>query len=244
MSPVSQPKSPSGLKLQTFLAHAGIASRRQAEKLIEQGLIRVNGRRATIGQRIDPARDRVLYKGNVVKPISTHLYFLVNKPVGVVSTTNDELSRPTVLTLLPPHVRRERLYPVGRLDVDSQGLLLVTNDGELTHRLTHPSFHIAKTYHVQLDREPSEKALEHLRRGVKLTDGLTQPADVQMLPAKGRSWVQITIHEGRNRQVRRMLRRVGYDVRTLLRTRFGPFSLEQLQDKPYLQIERKDISDA
>lgn len=240
MAQPSQPKK-TDLKLQTYLAHAGIASRRQAEVLIDRGLVQVNGRRATIGQRVTPGKDRVLYKGKLVGAQTPHLYFLVDKPVGVVSTTRDELGRPTVLSLLPTEFKRTRLYPVGRLDADSQGLMLLTNDGDITHRLTHPSFVMRKTYQVELDRVPSEKALDHLRKGVKLTDGFTQPAEVEQLPHKPR-WLHITIHEGRNRQVRRMLRRVGYNVHTLIRTTFGPFTLEQLQGKTFIQLNAIDVT--
>lgn len=224
------------IKLQAALAHAGIASRRQAEVLIERGLVKVNGRRAVIGQRVIPGKDRIEYKGRKITTAEPLAYVLLNKPLDVVSTTKDELGRRTVLSLLPPSLRKVRLYPVGRLDHDSQGLMLLTNDGELAHRLTHPSFEVPKMYYVKLDRPPTDKAVEHLRRGVKLTDGFTQPAEVELLPERGTAWLSIVIHEGRNRQVRRMMERVGYQVVELTRVTFGILSLKQLGHQQYQQL--------
>lgn len=231
----------SGLKIHAFLAHAGIASRREAEKLIQQGLVTVNGARAEIGQRIDPFHDKVSYRGQLVGATEDFRYFLINKPVDVVSTTSDELGRRTVLDLLPDSAKTVRLYPVGRLDHDSQGLMLITNDGNLAHRLTHPSFKIDKLYYAQLERVPTAPALSHLRRGVKLKDGFTQPVEVELLPERGDRWVSIRLHEGRNRQVRRMMERVGYEVIDLIRVTFGPFSLKDLQGKPYLELSADQL---
>src|SRR5690606_3699972 len=152
------------------------------EKLIERGLVMVNGKRASIGQRINPEKDKVTFRGQQVDKPEIPRYFLVNKPIGVVSTTKDELGRKTVLDILPREVKTVRLYPVGRLDYESQGLMLLTNDGDIAHHLTHPSFQIPKKYYVELDRQPSDKAIEHLRKGVKLSDGFTQPAEVALLP--------------------------------------------------------------
>ena len=228
------------IKIQKFLANAGIASRRATEKLIEQGKVSVNGKTATIGQRIDPEQDKVLYKGEPVSGIELK-YYLVNKPAGVMTTTQDELGRRTVLSILPESITREtRLYPVGRLDKDSEGLLLVTNDGELTHQLTHPRHLITKTYRVLTDRKPTYKALQHLRRGVLLKEGLTQPAEVKIEENTERgTWLKITLKEGKNRQVRRMLERVGYQTVRLIRTKFGPYSLSELKKQSWLEVERR-----
>jgi 23S rRNA pseudouridine2605 synthase len=231
----------SGVKIHAFLAHAGLASRREAEKLIEQGLVSVNGQRAEIGQRINPGHDKVVFRGQPVGATENFRYFLVNKPVEVVSTTSDELGRQTVLDLLPANLKTVRLYPVGRLDHDSQGLMLITNDGNLAHRLTHPSFKINKLYYAQLELVPTDKALDHLRRGVKLKDGFTQPVEVELLPERGDRWVSIQLHEGRNRQVRRMMERVGYEVTHLIRVTFGPFSLKDLHGKPYLELTAEQL---
>ncbi len=229
------------IKIQKFLASAGIASRRTAEKYIEMGRVSVNGKKATIGQRIDPTKDRVLYRG---KPIDNPdlKYFLVNKPVGVVTTTSDELNRDNILSLLPGNATHNfRLYPVGRLDKDSEGLVLITNDGEFTHKLTHPSHLISKTYRVLIDRKPSYKAIEHLKRGVLLKEGPTQPAEVSVDEHTDHgTWLTITIQEGRNRQIRRMLERVGYDTVKLIRTHFGPYKLDELGDEEWIEVEKRN----
>lgn len=232
---------PLTIKLHKFLADAGVASRRKAEELIANGQVNVNGHPAHIGQRVDPKVDIVTCHGKKIKPALLHYYILVNKPIGVVSTTQDELGRKTVLSLIPPNLLRQlgRLYPVGRLDLESEGLMLLTNDGELTHQVTHPKFQIAKTYHVQIDRYPSRRAVDHLRRGVKLKEGFTKPADVEILHDHANQdeiWLSVNIIEGRNHQVRRMLERVGYDVKTLIRVQLGPWRLEQLNHQPFLDI--------
>lgn len=210
-------------------------SRRQAEQEILAGKVKVNGRPAHLGQRVVPGIDSVTLAGRTVQAPEKHRYFLVNKPAGYVSTSHDDLDRPTVLDLLP--TMSERLYPVGRLDLDSQGLMILTNDGELTNTLTHPSHLIEKTYHVLLDRQPSEAALLHLEKGVRLKEGFTHPARVELGEVTPRgAWVDITIHEGRNRQVRRMMERVGYEVLQLIRTKIGPIELELLANKPWLEL--------
>jgi 23S rRNA pseudouridine2605 synthase len=228
------------IKIQKFLANAGISSRRAAEKLIEQGKVSVNGKTATIGQRIDPSQDKVLYRGEPISGIELK-YYLVNKPAGVLTTTKDELGRKTVLSILPEGVTKgTRLYPVGRLDKDSEGLLLVTNDGELTHKLTHPKHLITKTYRVFVDRKPTYKALQHLRRGVRLREGVTEPAEVEIEENTDRgTWLTMTIKEGKNRQVRRMMERVGYETTRLIRTEFGPYSLNELQNQSWIEAEKR-----
>ncbi|MBP7740717.1 rRNA pseudouridine synthase, partial [Candidatus Woesebacteria bacterium] len=190
------------IKLQSFMSHAGIASRRASEKLIEDKKVLVNNQTAHIGQRIDPTRDTVVVSGKAIEKPEKFRYFLVNKPVGYVSTTSDELKRRTVLKLLPQNIK-ERLYPVGRLDIESEGLLLLTNDGTLAQKLTHPSHKVRKTYHVIVRGTPTFKALNHLRNGVKLKDGFTKKAEVEvLLKDDGQTTLEITIKEGRNRQIR------------------------------------------
>ncbi len=228
------------IKIQKFLANAGISSRRAAEKLVEAGKVSVNGRTATIGQRIDPSQDKILYKGEIIANVGLE-YYLVNKPVGVLTTTQDERGRKTILDILPKSITKAaRLYPVGRLDKDSEGLLLVTNDGAFTHLLTHPSHLITKTYRVFVDRKPTYKALQHLRRGVRLKEGMTQPAMVEIeLNTDHGTWLQMSITEGRNRQVRRMMERVGYDTIRLIRTKFGPYSLQELNNQSWIKVKKR-----
>ena len=230
------------IKLQALLAHAGIASRRKSEELIQLGKVKVNGKIATIGQRVNPQLDKIEFENKLInaqpkKP----LYYLVNKPVGYVSTTEDELGRRNVLDLIPP--QKNRLYPVGRLDLDSEGLMLITNDGNLAYRLTHPKFEVKKTYHVLVEGKPTYKAIDHLRRGVKLTEGYTQPAEVNKLGEEnGNIWLEIIIHEGRYHQVKRMLERVGYKTLRLIRVAMGPFDLEMLDQKRFLRISADEIA--
>lgn len=229
------------IKLQAFLSRAGIASRRASEQLIADGKVIVNNKIAHVGQRINPDTDTIEYNSEIISQPEKKRYFLVNKPTGYVSTTSDEEGRKTVLQLLPGKIS-ERLYPVGRLDIESEGLLLLTNDGSLTYKLTHPKFEIPKTYHVFTKRKPSFNAIMHLRKGVKLTDGFTKPAQVERIHAdETGAWTEITITEGRNRQVRRMFERVGYDVEQLIRLQIGPLHLDMLDDQPFLELSEETI---
>lgn len=238
-TPVNQNTS---VKIHAYLAHSGVASRRRAEELVSQGKVTINGVKAVIGQRIDPEKDAVAVNGKPIQRAVKSVYFLLHKPAGYVSTTNDELGRPTVLSLLPKTLLSQvgRLYPVGRLDIDSEGLLLLTNDGALAQKLTHPRFEVTKTYHVQLDRQPSGKALSHLHRGVKLKDGLAMVDSIDPLHENhpvDQVWFSLTVHEGRNRLIRRLWERLGYDVKRLIRVSFGQFSLEQLGGKRWMQVD-------
>lgn len=228
------------IKIQKFLANAGISSRRVAEKLIAAGKVSVNGKTATIGQRIDPNQDKILYKGEPISKIELK-YYLVNKPTGVVTTTQDEMNRKMVLSILPKSITdKTRLYPVGRLDKDSEGLLLLTNDGAFTHFLTHPKHLITKTYRILVDRKPTYKALQHLRRGVRLKEGITEPAEVEIKENTDHgTWLNMTIKEGKNRQVRRMVERVGYETIRLIRTEFGPYLLNELGEKSWIEVEKR-----
>jgi 23S rRNA pseudouridine2605 synthase len=198
-------------RLQRFLARAGVASRRRAEDLIRGGRVAVNGRTVTDPAARVAAGDEVRVDGRPVVP-EAPVVLALHKPAGYVSTARDPQGRPTVLDLVPAAGRR--LYPVGRLDATSEGLLLLTNDGDLTQLLTHPRHGLPKTYRVRVDRTPGADALERLRRGVRLADGPTRPADVEL---EGDRWLRITIREGRHRQVRRMCAAVGLDVERLIR---------------------------
>ena len=215
-----------GERLQKALARAGVASRRAAEELIAAGRVRVNGQAVTeMGRRVWPT-DRVEVDGRPLGGPARPVYLALNKPTGYVTTARDPEGRPTVFELIRSSVR---VYPVGRLDWDSEGLLLLTNDGELTHRLTHPRYGVEKEYHALVDGHPSQLTVERLTAGVPLGDGPTAPARARRLrPTQGGDWVAVTIHEGRNRQVRRMLEAVGHPVRRLLRVRVGPIELGEL----------------
>lgn len=232
----------STIKLQAFIAHHGIASRRKAEEMIEAGKVIVNGERAHIGQRVDPKKDTVLVAGERIGKPEQAKYFLIYKPRGVVSTTSDEMGRKTVLDLIPK--QSQRLYPVGRLDLDSEGLMLLTNDGDLAHKYTHPSFGIEKIYHVTPDRRLSDKALQHLERGVKLKDGWAKPLAVEELTSGKVGEIAITLAEGRNQEIRRIMRRLGYEVERLIRVQMGPFSLNDLDDKQWVEVEARDMQPA
>lgn len=215
-----------GVRLAKFLANAGIASRRASERLIRSGRVSVGGETVT-----DPARDvgdgdLVAVDGETVESGAPRVVYAVNKPAGVVSTARDPQGRPTVVSLVEP-VAAGRLYPVGRLDRDTTGLILLTNDGELAHRLTHPSFEVPKTYRAVVSNVPvGEEALNALRQGVELEDGRTAPARVRRIAS---DTLEITIHEGRNRQVRRMCESVGHPVERLERVAFGALRLAKLR---------------
>lgn len=211
-----------GERLQKVLARLGFGSRRACEELIADGLVTVNGEVAELGRRVDPENDRVEVDGVPVGVRPGLVHYLLNKPAGVVTTAADTHGRPTVLELVPAE---PRVFPVGRLDMDTEGLLLLTNDGDLANRVSHPSHGVDKEYLAEVDAEPSRAALRALREGVELEDGRTAPAKVSLVAP---TLVRLVIHEGRNRQVRRMLEAVGHPVRRLIRTRIGPLRDQHL----------------
>ena len=207
-----------GERLQKVLARVGVGSRRTCEDLIAGGRVTVDGRVAVLGRRVDPATALIEVDGAPIGVRPDLVHYLLNKPAGVVATAVDPQGRPTVVELVPGD---PRVFPVGRLDADTEGLLLLTNDGELTHRLTHPSYGVDKEYVAEVRGAPSRAVLRRLREGIDLDDGPTAPARVALLDA---SVVRLTIHEGRNRQVRRMCEAVGHPVVRLVRTRIGPLA--------------------
>ena len=224
-----------GERLARFLAHAGIASRRHAEELIATGHVQVNGIAVTSqGTRIDPEHDEVRVDGVLVRPTIQSVYVLLHKPVDYVCTAHDPQGRPTVLDLLPAELRRLRIYPVGRLDRDTSGLLLLTNDGDFALRMSHPRYSMQKHYRVLVQGCPAQTTLTTLSQGVMITedDGrshMTAPARVHLLRRAGTGcWLAITIHEGRKRQVRRMLAAIGHPVLQLVRVGIGPLKLGDL----------------
>jgi 23S rRNA pseudouridine2605 synthase len=209
---------PPSERLQKVLARAGIGSRRHCEELIEDGRVTINGTVAVLGNRADADTDRIELDGVPIGTKPGLTYYLLNKPAGVVTTASDPQARGIVTDLVPAE---PRVFPVGRLDQDTEGLLLLTNDGDLTHRLTHPSFGVLKEYLVEVEGEPTRADVRRLREGVELDDGITAPAKAT---AVAPNVLRITIHEGRNRQVRRMCEAVGHPVRRLVRTRIGPIT--------------------
>ena len=217
-------------RLQKIIAHWGVASRRQAEQMIQAGRIRVNGVEAILGQKADPAQDAIEVDGQPIQPQQkpTLVYLLLNKPAGIVSTCDDPQGRLKVIDLLPSALRQgQGIHPVGRLDAESTGALLLTNDGALTFRLTHPRHHIPKTYHVWVKGNPPEAILQMWRHGVILSGRKTLSAQVHRMgrPQKGQTQLQITLFEGRNRQIRRVAEQLGYPVTQLHRIAIGPVQL-------------------
>jgi 23S rRNA pseudouridine2605 synthase len=223
-------------RLNRFLARSGVASRRGADELIAAGSVLVNGERPPpSGVLVDPDRDTVTIDGRIVKPRTRHRYLMLNKPVGVITTAKDEAARTTVLDAVGEEgLAGHRLFPVGRLDADTSGLLVLTDDGELAFRLTHPRYKVAKEYIAVVAGSPSASDLESMRTGVQLEEGKTLPAEVEVIgfdPAAGtgRTEVRVVIREGRHRQVRRMLQAVGHKVQSLRRIGFGPLKLGRLK---------------
>jgi 23S rRNA pseudouridine2605 synthase len=224
-------------RLQKVLARVGLGSRRACEELIADGRVTVNGELAVLGQRVDPAHDRVELDGVALPVLPGLVHYVLNKPVGVVTTADDPQGRRTVVTLVPDD---PRVFPVGRLDADSEGLLILTNDGDLAQRLTHPSFGVEKEYLAEVEGVPSAGALRTLRRGVELDDGMTAPATVGVV-APG--VLRIVIHEGRNRQIRRMAEAVGHPVHRLVRTRIGPLSERGLGPGEWRPLTLSEVRD-
>ena len=230
----------SGIRLQKILSQAGIASRRAAEKLIEEGRVSVNGRTIReMGVKADPAADDIRVDGRRLRAPERHRYILLNKPAGVVTTRSDPQRRQTVVDLLQGV--REYVYPVGRLDYDSEGLLLLTNDGDLAARLTHPRHEVERTYEAYVSGTPDTDAIEQLRRGIPLDGRRTMPAEVKAVSRGVHGVLLITIREGRNRQVRRMCEAVGHPVRKLRRVRIGPITDRRLRPGEWRDLSLQEV---
>lgn len=215
------------LRLQKVIADAGVASRRSAEQMIRHGRVTINGHVSTeMGLKVDPERDHIKVDGRHLKPAAPKAYVIFNKPKGVLTTLQGPQAddRPTIQHFL--RGVKHRVFPVGRLDFDTEGLLLLTNDGALSQRLLHPRYHVAKTYRVKIRGVLEEAHIRALETGLRLDDGLTAPARVQKIrKAEENSWIELTIYEGRTHQVKRMMEGVGHPVLKLTRVRFGPLSL-------------------
>lgn len=227
------------MKLAKFLAHAGVASRRKAEELIAAGKISVNGSTVTnVADRVMPEKDEVSYQGKRVEIPQESVTLLLNKPRGVVSTVKDPDGKPTVMDFIPKEYAHQRLFPVGRLDEDSEGLILLTNDGELAQQLTHPRFETPKKYRVTIGGQLSYNELRRLREGVPLKDARTQPAEVNVIKDSGTSQViEMVIREGLNRQIRRMMQAVNHPVQRLIRLEMGLYTLGSLKSGHVRKVE-------
>ena len=232
-------------RLQKLMAAAGLCSRRRAEELLRAGRVQRNGQVAQLGDRGDPERDEICVDGRPLQPAAAPLLLLVNKPAGVVSSCHDPEGRPIVLDLLPPELARgQGLHPVGRLDAASRGALLLSNDGDLTLRLTHPRFEHRKTYHVRVEGEPDAQTLERWARGVPLDGQPSQPVPLRRLPQRGNgTLLELVMTEGRNRQIRRTAELLGHPVRDLQRIAIGPIQLGELPEGRWRRVDRQEWGD-
>jgi len=243
-----------GVRLQKVLAQAGIASRRACEALISEGRVEVNSEVVfEQGRRVDPERDVIRVDGARIPPPRRHRYLALNKPRGVVATMNDPEGRRTVADLLAEpasrrtrdsgtRVKNERMFHVGRLDTDTEGLLILTNDGDLAHRLAHPSYEVPKTYIAEVAGTVREQTVRRLRRGITLEDGPVQPTSVKIVSTAGdKTLIKITLREGRNRIVRRTMEAVGHPVRRLSRIGIGPVRLGNLKVGEYRELTREEL---
>jgi 23S rRNA pseudouridine2605 synthase len=240
-------------RLQKIIAAAGVASRRHAEELIKSGMVSVNGQTVTeLGSKADPEHDHIKVGNKLLKTAQRHIYLLLHKPKGYVTTASDPEGRPTVMDLI--RGIETRVYPVGRLDYASEGLLLLTNDGELTQKLTHASSHVTKTYLVKVSGVPSEESLQKLRQGIVLQPVKprvgekrapqkvrTSPAKIEIFREGNNPWYEMTIIEGRNRQIRRMFEEVGHHVEKIKRVKYGPLELDVEAGK-YRTLTEKEIA--
>lgn len=227
-------------RVQKIIANHGICSRRKAEQLIRDFKVSVNGKPVRIGDSADSEKDLIMVDGIRLRQ-PQKMYVILNKPVGVETTLKSESRKPTVIDLVRV---RERVIPAGRLDVDSRGLVFLTNDGELANRVMHPRYLIDKVYYVKIKGIIPDEVVERLRNGVKLDDGITAPADVKVLSRKYKTTeLSMKIHEGRKRQIRRMLEVVGFKVLDLARTRVGPLTLRGISEGKFRELRKKELKE-
>lgn len=228
------------VRLQKFLAESGVASRRKSEELIEQGKVKVNGRLASIGDKIDPKKDTVTVSGKKIVKTKTFTYVVLHKPRGFITTMNDEMDRKCVAELIKDVPGR--VYPVGRLDRDSEGMLLFTNDGAFANAMTHPTKHVPKTYRVTVRPSISEEQITALTQGVIIDDRKTAPAEVRVVTKEeGRVVLEIILYEGRNRQIRKMCEEVGLEVARLKRTAIGSIKLGMLKQGAWRNLTEDEV---
>lgn len=230
------------VRIQKIIADCGICSRREAEKLIEEGRVTVNGKLANLGDKADPEKDHIKIDGKLIKvKPKDFVYIIINKPKKVMCTTSDPEGRETVLDLIKG--LKKRVWPVGRLDYHSEGLVLLTNDGELSLRLTHPKYKVEKIYEVKVKDLPDEKKIEKLKKGIWLEDGKTLPCEITFLKkTKENSWFKVVLKEGKKRQIRRMFHAIGHDVMKLKRIAIGPVKLGKLPIGSYRFLDEKEIT--
>ncbi|MBR5913014.1 MAG: rRNA pseudouridine synthase [Selenomonadaceae bacterium] len=228
-------------RLQKLISRAGLMSRREAENFIVAGRVTVDGKVvSTLGSRADAEKNKICVDGKEIKFDAKKIYLLLNKPEGFLSTAKDKRGCPTVIDLVKEI--SERVYPCGRLDLNSSGLILMTNDGELMNKLIHPKFKIAKTYRVKVEGEITAEKISQLCAGIELEDGMTAPAEINLIYAdKNSSTLEITIREGRNRQIRRMLAAVGCNVKKLTRIKFAGLTLEGVEIGKYRRLTAKEV---
>lgn len=224
------------VRVQKFLSEQGIASRRKAEEFIQSGQVQINGRKAKLGDKVDPENDEVKVYGKLVSANAEKIYIALNKPKGVVVSKSDPRNRKTVFQLLPEDLRT-KVWNVGRLDYDTEGLLVMTNDGDLTQQLAHPKYEHDKEYEVVTDAPPTDSQLDKLRQGVEIATGQTSPSKVKTRSGK----VFITVHEGKKRQVRRMFNAVGLGVHNLKRVRMNKLILGDIPVGEYILVKKEDI---
>ena len=229
------------MRLEKFLSESGIASRRDAKKYISAGRVTVNGEKVLIpGTHIAPQQDEITCDGEPIRGKPKRIYLMLNKPAGYVTTVRDERGRPTVMALVSNI--SERIYPVGRLDVDTEGLLLMTNDGDFTHRILHPSHEIQKTYIAWVEGQPNRRKIQRLREGVEIEEGLTASAKIDQIGKREeQTQFKVVIHEGKKRQIRRMFHAIGHDVVHLKRVRIGSLSLGRLSIGKYRPLTPPEI---
>lgn len=229
------------IRLQKYLAEAGIGSRRKCEEYIEQGKVKVNGNIAALGTKVDPEKDKVEFEEKEINKIEENIYILLNKPIGYVTTVNDQFERDKVLDLIKV---KQRIVPVGRLDMYTSGALLLSNDGEFIYKITHPKHEIDKTYTVTVKGIITDQEVEKLRNGVEIEDYITKPAKVKILKIdeeKNISRLAITIHEGKNRQVRKMCEAIGKKVQALHRSKIGNIDVKDLKIGTWRYLKPKEI---
>ncbi len=229
------------MRINKYLASCGLGSRRKVEDLITEGMVRVNGQTVSdLSMQIEPERDSVMVNRKKVSPVSKVLYIMINKPKGYITSMEDVHGRPIVMDLIPPRFRTEGIFPVGRLDMDTEGLLLVTNDGEMAFKLTHPKFGIPKEYIVDLDRPLEAKDRLRIEKGVYMYGRRTNPAEIRPVPGTVHSY-KMTINEGKKRQIRITFQYCGYKVKKLKRTAFGPLKLSGINTGSYRLLKEKEI---
>ena len=227
------------IRLNVFLASAGVGSRRNVNEIIKQERVKVNGKLAQLNHRIDPQKDEILVDGQKISKKFEPIYIVLNKPKGIIATAKDEFGRKSVINLIESE---HRVYPVGRLDATTSGLILLTNDGELAFKLTHPKFHIPKTYHLTIQGQVSEESLEKLQQGVKLKEGMARADEVNILQFEhNRTLLELKLHQGWNHQVKRMCSALNLNLISLRRVAIGPLELGSLAEGEYRHLTAQEL---